>query len=205
MIIYKKFNIYEFLKTRPLSWSAISSFEWNPEQWFDTYILGNRQTSKEMTFGSFIDKQLEENPAFMPHIIRYPIRQHKMCAKLGKIPLIGIADTVLLPSGPLARKTAVRDYKTGKKAWDQKRADETGQLTFYGLLLWLCEGIKAEEIDFYIDWMPTQEGGDFAISLIDDTVVRTFHTKRTMVQVLMFGKRIQDTVKAMELYANSKI
>src|ERR1700693_5701907 len=101
-----KFNIYDFLNTRSLSWSALSSFDYDQDQWFSTYMRNQRQSSPQLTFGSMIDKKYQDDPTFLPHVIRYPILQHKMEAKLGKIPLIGIADTVDL-SIP-----ALRDLKT---------------------------------------------------------------------------------------------
>lgn len=199
------FNIHEYLKTRPLSWSAYNTFnDYGPKKWYDSYILGIRQSSKEMTFGNIIDKKLQDDPTFMPHVPRYSILQHRMKAKLGKIPLIGVADTYE-PSIP-----ALDDYKTGKTPWNQKRADETGQLTFYAILLYLTEGIRPEEVDFGIHWLPTQDMADpenppesmsdMIIGLVDENDVKTFRTKRTMLQMLDFGKKINETVDKMEQY-----
>ena len=196
----KKFDIYEFLKTRSLSWSALSSFEYDPEQWYARYILNQtEEPTEELKFGKMIDERLQADPTFMPHVERFPILQHKMEASLGKIPLIGYADA-FRPTPP-----ALRDYKTGAKAWDQARADETGQLTFYALLLWLTEKIKPESVDFYIDWMPTKKNGDFTVSFVDEKDVKVFPTRRTMRQILEFGVRINATVQAMQLYVNSRM
>ena len=194
------FNIYEFLKKRPLSWSAMSSFTWHPvrgpEQWYRRYVLGvEEEPSEELKFGKMIDEKLQADPTFLPHIPRYPILQHEMKAMFGKIPLIGYADAFRL------KPPAVRDYKTGVKIWDQERADETGQLTFYTLLLWLTKKIKPEDVQLFIDWMPTKKDGDFTISFIDEKDVKTFETKRSLMQVLEFGKLIRQTVMEMEQYA----
>jgi hypothetical protein len=151
-----------------------------------------------MDFGSLVDKRLQEDPTYLPQVHRHSILQHTMKAKLGKIPLIGVADS-WEPSTP-----ALDDFKTGKKLWDQKRADETGQLTFYSLLLYLTESIKPDDVDFGIQWLPTQETGDFKISLIDEKDVRTFRTKRTMLQMLDFCQRINGTVEEMEKFVHSK-
>lgn len=209
-------NYKTFDKKRPVSWSFISSFEYNPEQWYENYVLGIKSTSKEMTFGSSIDLKLQDDPKFLPHVVRYPIMQHKMEAKFGKVPLIGVADTYR-PKGyqevfKVGERMEVggflpaslRDYKTGKKAWDQKRADETGQLTMYCLLLWFTEKIQPEHVDLYIDWLPTKEGGDFAICFRDNNVKAfTFKTRRTMQQVLEFGQRIHKVLAEAEAYCKS--
>lgn len=194
-----KFDIYAFLALRPLSWSAVSSFEYDPEQWFQTYIKGIRQQSKEMDFGSMVDKRLQEDAAFLPGVERYPILQHEMKAVLDKkIPLVGYAD------GFDRLGYRLKDDKTGKKAWDKKRADETGQLTFYCLLLWLTEKIKPENMQLAISWLPTKEMGDFTITFRDDPVVPfIFPTHRTMQDIIAFTTRIKRTVLAMQEYAKN--
>lgn len=186
-----------FDKTRSVSWSQINSFEYDPEQWYQSYMLGKKSQSREMDFGNLIDKKLQEDPAFLPHVPRYPFMQFKMKAKFGKISLVGVPDGLDLEIPTLA------DYKTGRVAWDQKRANETGQLTMYLLLVWLLRGVRPEEFRCRIHWLPTRESGDFSIELINDKDLKTFETKRTMKQLLDFGVRINKTVKAMELYAKN--
>lgn len=183
-----------FDKNRALSWSAINSFEYNPEQWYESYVLGIRQTSPELTFGSVIDKRIQVDKNFLPDLPRYPLMQHRMEAKFGKIPLVGLPDGLCFDTYMLA------DYKTGKKAWDQKRADETGQLTMYLLLVYLTKKIKPEKFRCFIHWLPTQERGDFTIGFTDTFKVETFETKRTMRDILNFGMRINKTLREMEEY-----
>jgi hypothetical protein len=193
------FNVLKSLEERPLSWSAINSFEYDPEQWFNNYVRGIKASSKEMTFGSMIDKKLQEDPTFLPHVPRYPILQHDMSARLGKIPLRGVADAYD-PTIP-----ALRDYKTGKKLWDQKRANDTGQLTMYCLLLHLTDKVKPEHVKLFIDWLPTQDSEDLkTISLIDEKDIKTFETRRSMRDVLEFGVRINAVLKSMQMYVNSR-
>lgn len=185
-----------FNKERPISWSSISSFEWNKEQWYQSYILGKRTSSPEMEFGSMIDKKIQNDPLFMPALPRYPLMQHKLTGAFSKIPLVGLPDGLCLDTFQLA------DYKTGKKPWDQKRADETGQLTMYLLLIYLSLKIKPEEFTCFIHWLPTQDSGKFEISLVGEEV-KTFETKRTMKEILVFGSRIIKTVNAMEAYVDN--
>lgn len=190
-----------FDKTRPLSWSAISSFEYDPEQWYKKYVLKEEDpASKEMLFGSLIGKQLEKNSSFLPSIIRHSKMEHCFKVTFGKIPLVGYADSFCTITN---RKLA--EYKTGKKAWDQKRVDEHGQLTMYCLMNYITEKISPEEIDITLIWMPTQENGDFTISFVEpiEENIKIFKTKRTMQDILKFGARIKSTVKAMEEYAQN--
>lgn len=214
----KKYKTFD--RKRPVSWSFISSFEWSPEQWYQTYVLGIRQSSRQMEFGSYVDKRLQDDPTFLPEVVRYQNLQHKMLAKLGKVPLIGLTDAYrpkIINSGGVSftKKTAtvipahilspaIRDYKTGVKAWTQARADETGQLTMYCLLLWLTEKVRPEDVELYIDWLPTKEMGDYTIGFRDRKPKPvTFKTKRTMKQVLEFGERINRTLIAAEEYCKN--
>jgi hypothetical protein len=190
-------NKYTFDKSRPLSWSSISSFEYSREQWFDTYLLGKRQESAALSFGSYVDKKLQDDPTFLPDVVRLPLLQHKMSVMFGTIPLVGIAD------GFDREGRKLLDYKTGKKPWDKKRADETGQLTMYCLLLYVSEKIKPEEMDLSIVWFPTQEHGDFSVSFVEPIRVHTFPTKRTMRQVLAFGMKINKIYREMEEFVKA--
>lgn len=182
-----------FDRKRALSWSAISSFEYNKEQWYQTYVLGERQSSPEMTFGSKIDKLIQEDLNFLPELPRYPFMQYKMNAKLGKIPLVGI------PDGICFKEFLLADYKTGKVAWDQKRADETGQLTHYLFLIYKTEKIKPEKFRCFIHWIPTQKNEKGAIEF-SSMPSMTFETKRTMKDLVEYGVRINCRYKEMINY-----
>lgn len=202
-----------FNESRPLSWSAISSFEWNPQQWYEKYVLKQYpEPTAELLFGGMVDKKIQSDPTFLPLLTRYPVEQFEMRATFNGIPLIGFSDAYQPRVRPAKGRdsvcAAIRDYKTGRKAWDKKRADETGQLTLYAFFLYLMEKIKPEDVELYIDWLPTHIK-DGKICFIEDDhtklVPQTFKTKRTMSQVLKFGQRINDTWIKMEEYCQHKI
>lgn len=223
---------------RPMSWSAISAFEWRPSGWHQKYVVHGKCTRAnpekgtadfcvvvmaydpecpvikktiELEFGSMIDQRIQEDQSFLPNLVRYPILQHEMTGTFNKIPLLGFADTFKEPviyKGIKSRKVigthhpaAIRDYKTGRKPWDQKRADSTGQLTMYLFMLYLRDKIKPEDVECYIDWLPTHIE-DGKVAFIKEGDIRTFKTSRSMSDVLKFGQRIKDTWKAMEEYAS---
>lgn len=193
-LIKNLMNKATFDKKRPVSWSFISAFEWNKQQWYDKYVLGKTsEKTPELAFGSYVDTRIQEDPNYLPHVIRYDNLQHVMQKKFDGIPLIGITDA-------FQREPAIiRDYKTGRKKWDQKRADETGQLSMYCLLLWLTEKVRPEDVDLWIDWLPTHYV-DKEIAFIEpdheDLIPDSFQTARTMSQVLTFGQRIKDVYAA---------
>ncbi len=189
-------------KARDLSWSQISSFEYDPEQWYRNYWMGVRdKPSAEMLFGSKIGKKLEKDPEFLPMIPRSTTMEYKFQAEFNDLILVGYADSFCDDA------LTLREYKTGVKAWDQKRVDTHGQITMYCFMHYLTHKIKPEEITCTLHWMPTKkiEHGDFTveISFVDDIEnnIMHFETKRTMREILEFGTRIKKTVKLMESYA----
>lgn len=199
-----KLNFKKYLENRPLSYSAVSSFEYDKNQWFETYMKGVKQTSPELTFGSMVDLKIQNDPTFIPTLPRYPNMQWEGKVVFNNIPLIGKADGIDFDKKMLA------DYKTGRLEWDKKRADETDQLTFYLLLIYVIKKIKPQEFRCFIHWLPTKkdESGDFktTISFRDDPVIPiTFETKRTMTDILRLGLHIKEVVSEMESYAQSRI
>ena len=202
MIDKTKPNTYDW-KKRDVSWSFISSFEYSPEQWYDRYVLClPTQQSNEMLFGSTIGKKLETDPNFLPQIERHSKMEHPFQGvKFGSLTLVGFADTFCDKSFK-----KLGEFKTGKKAWDQKRVDTHGQLDMYCLMNWIQNKIKPEEVDITLVWMPTQDNGDFSISFVEpiEKNIKVFKTKRTMMDVLRFGMRIKKIYKEMEAYVEAR-
>lgn len=197
-------------KTRALSWSSISSFEWNKEQWYERYILKKEQTStKELEFGKFVGDKLSSDKRFKKEVIRYKIFEKELRCEWDGIPLVGYVDTCDL------EKFCMREYKTGKKPWTQKRADEHGQIDMYLLMIYIMYKIKPEQMKVHLDWMPTKDSGDdhdsleaflkskSKIEFVEPFEVKSFETKRTMSDVLKFGAKIKRIYKEMEEYALS--
>ena len=193
----------EKLNSRPLSWSSISSWEWNKEDWAKKYLDGIEQPSNpEMEFGKKVGKRLETDPTYLPMIPRRSKMEHPFNVSLSGIKLTGYADTfctVTFKAGD--------EYKTGVKPWDQKRVDEHGQITMYLLMNYITNKIKPEDVEFALHWMPTvrKESGNFEV-VIDfvpdiENNIKHFKTKRTMVDILKFAAYIKKTYKAMQKYA----
>jgi hypothetical protein len=182
---------------RDYSWSQHSSFLYDPKQWYDSYILDIKQSSPEMEFGSKIGKRIENDPTYLPEIIRHNKMEHGFKVNFNGITLVGYADTFC----DITNKK-LGEFKTGVKKWDQKRVNEHGQLTMYCLMNYITNKIKPEEMDITLYWMPTKksEEGDFNVTIEFDGPIKKFKTKRTMTNILKFGAEINETYKKMELY-----
>lgn len=193
-----------FDRNRALSWSSISSFEYNPEEWYSRYVLKERgKSSPEMEFGKWFGECLAKDPDFLPQIPRLSKFEHAFTVVFDGIPLIGYAD-----SFDHIGKKSLKEYKTGVKKWDQRRVDSHGQIDMYLLMHYITEKITPEEVECELVWIPTKrvETGDFEvkISLVDPVMPRIFKTKRTMSDLLKFGSRIKKVYKEMIEYCENR-
>jgi hypothetical protein len=197
------------IKKRPLSWSSLSSFAWDPKQWAQKYLDGKEELpSPELIFGKTFAESCENRKPLAP-VRMLDTMEHEFSCKLGNIPLIGYADTICTDTFKI-----LGEYKTGVKIFDKKRVDEMGQITMYLLMLWLTKKINPEDVEVFINWVPTKRvekdtldfsGYEYKIDFAQPITVRTFTTKRSMVDILNFAAYIKKTHKAMcELALNYK-
>ena len=185
-----------------LSWSQLSTWEYSVEDYRKKYILGEWDPpNKYMEFGKKFAEMLEkgEKPTdarllnalnFMPD---YPVREFKFgefCKLKGKKPirLYCIFDCL----DPVNHK--ICEIKTGK-LWNQKKADEHGQVTFYAYAYYLKHNIIPQT---ELIWVATEEK-DGGIQATGE--VQIFQTKRTMKDLLAIHSRIEAAVNGIsELY-----
>ena len=189
-------------KIKPLSWSAISSFKYSKQDWYEKYVLGIKPaTTAEMEFGKMIGKKLETDPTYLPMIPRCGKMEHEFTAEWKGIRLIGFADSF----GHISFNE-LDEYKTGVKKWDKKRVDEHGQLTMYCLMNYIKNKVKPEDVKIRLTWMPTQRTPEGKIEFVPDIEKKiiTIKTKRTMAQILKFGAEIERVYKEMEAYVASR-
>ena len=185
--------------SRPLSWSSISSFQYDPEQWYDKYILGKAQKeSAEMRFGKLVADSFQTDKPLAP-VTLYKVVEQPLSIVLGDIPLVGYIDTYNPETHDF------REFKTGKKAWTKKRAQEHGQLRMYALCLYVTHKVKPEDYTIHLDWIPTKDNGDFSISFVEPVKVYSFEVKLTMLDIVRFGAYIKSTHKAMLDYVASRL
>lgn len=201
LTIYKQKTKPPFPYDRKLSYSQYSSFKYSPEKWYRSYVLGEYdEPSKELKFGSMVDKRLQTDVTYLPEVPRAEISQLELDDIYEGIPLIGYPDWVSIESV----EKILRDTKTGRNKWDKTRADQTEQLTMYLFLIWRKYGIKPEEFKCFIDWLPTKlVKGE--VCFVEPFSVVSFETKRTMSDILVFVDNLLETRKKMVEYYNNHI
>lgn len=188
---------------RDYSWSQHSAFLWNPVAWFERYVLEvESPVTPELSFGKTFAEAAENKKPLAP-ITMLSRMEQDFKVPFDGIKLIGYADTFCDKS-----LKKIGEYKTGMKEWDQKRVDGHGQLTFYCLMNLIGNNIKPEDVELFLEWIPTtrvwkpkesETDFDYYMDFRDSPPVPVhFKTKRTTPEVLAFGGQIIRVRKQME-------
>lgn len=190
-------------KKRPYSWSQHSSFDWDKEQWFVSYVLGVRsEGSAQMMFGNVVGESINtDNP--LSGVPRQVHMEYEVKAKLGNIDLIGFFDSYNCGNKKccVVNEKRLEEYKTSSNPnkWNQKSVHEHGQLTYYAMLMYLRDKVKPEDIHMRLHYIPVAEQADFSMAVVGKH--QTFSTMRTMKQVFSLMVEIKKRRKEMETYA----
>jgi len=178
-----------------LSWSQINLWEKDPNLYYQVYCEGLDQfRTKYLELGKKLATALENgksddgDPMLELMIVllpSYPSKEFDIKESFEGIPLVGKLD------GFNEKKLVIGEYKSGKK-WTQKMADNTGQLTMYALLVWLK--YKKLPKDILLHWARTDEDMEGNLFLTGET--KTFQTKRSLGEIILFSKRIKTAWEA---------
>lgn len=190
-------RIEKFLK-RNLSWSSINSFEYDKEEWYEKYINGKRgKDTGPLVFGKNVGERLATEQDFLPEVPRLKEYEHELCVKIGKIPCIGFLDNFDLEA------KCFSEFKTGKK-WTQDKANKHRQIDMYAAMIYLKYGIKPEDLNIKLIWLPTEEKQDFRTDFVKDMKPVIFPIKKTMRDILSFMAEVQVVHKEMQEYILQK-
>jgi hypothetical protein len=195
-----------------LSWSSLDLLEHSEAKWKDLYFYGEqRRANSGMVFGRKMADSLENEEASGDIILDLLIE---------RIPKFEIMDKTvdcLLPNGknpiPILIKpdtmktdmTAFKEYKTGQEPWTKKRADESGQITFYATGLYLKSGKIPADIELV--WVQTEKqsngwpGGK--IGATGD--IRRFKTVRTMADILKMMVRMKKAWERIQIITTEEL
>lgn len=186
-------------KDRPLSWSQISTFEWNPKDWYAKYVLNLKpHESSEMSFGKKFADSCEARKPLAP-VTLYSEVEYPLKVVFNGHPFVGFIDTY-------DKKThAFREFKTSKKMWTQQKAQDHGQLQMYALCLYITHRVKPEDLKIHLDCIQTQQNGDFSIDFIKPFNIKTFEVKLKMQDILRFGVRINNIISEMDEFVKKHV
>ena len=183
-------------KDRPLSYSQLSSFEYDPAEWYRCYILGEKDPpNDQMKLGTLVGDSIGKLESLVPGLEPAGVKEYEMRASLGNIHMVGYADHYCV------EKLILNENKTSDKRtkWTQESVDNHGQLTMYALLLLLQNKTKPEDVTMFLNYIPTIRKG-VKFRLVEPVEVYTFETSRTTMQVLDYANYIKRMVNLMDEY-----
>lgn len=190
-------RINKFLN-RPLSWSSINSFRYDPDEWYEKYINGKKgRTTGPLVFGKNVGERLATEQDFLPDVPRLKEYEHELSVKIGKIQCIGFLDNFDLDT------RAFSEFKTGK-SWTQDKANKHGQIDMYAAMIYLKYNIRPEDLRISLIWLPTEEQQDFRTDFVKDMKPVVFPIQKTMHDILSFMAEVQIIHKQMQEYILSK-
>jgi len=178
---------------RALSHSQLSSWEYNKDEWYDSYILGIKSPpTPEMLAGNRIGDSIGTDKSEVPDLVPPGVKEYELHVEYEGIPLIGYCDH-FCPS-----MLVLHENKTSpnKSRWTQRKADEHHQLTMYALMLNLRDGIEPEDIEMWLNFIPVELVG----VTYKPTTWRAFETRRTKQHLEAYKLYIMRTVEAMDEY-----
>ena len=189
-----------FLK-RPLSFSQLNSWEYDPSQWYDSYVLNKRTPpTPAMLYGNVVGDSIGTPDSLVPELVTPGVKEYKLTAELDGIKLIGYADAYCPDT------LVLHENKTSetKGRWTQGKADKHKQIDMYLLMLYLSEGIPPERVTCYLNFIQTRPSG-LGYRLHDPVRWKQFLVKtKTLADLDAFTVYIHDTVKAMQEYIEQR-
>ncbi len=217
------------MRPRPyLSFSQLTTFEMSPEKYAAQYLYREKQRiSRNMHYGSMMANGLEAEEstgdplldlmmAKLPKFERMdlPVEDPKgvevefkrdgrtMKARVPILPNKG-DDIPLLALPDSAKKdySAFLEYKTSTQKWTQKKADESGQITFYVTAIWLVTGEIPQDIQLVNVPVAYQDDGRLAPT----GELITIKTSRSLTDLIKMTKRMRSAWKGIESLCEREI
>lgn len=173
-----------------LSWSQLDAFERG--QYKRQYIAGERiPVNRGMALGKKVADALQENEATGDPITDLTIAmlpkfenmdwEYRVTASKINVPLYSKIDTCK------EDLSAFKEYKTGTTKWNQEKANKSGQITFYAVVLYEITGKIPGDIELV--WAPSIKKEDGRVELTGDVII--FKTKRTTADILKMKIRMK--------------
>lgn len=172
--------------------------------WYQSYVLGLRMDPLtepgQIKAGKTIGETLVQDPTYLPEVPRPEIYEFTIPpVKFGTFKITGHMD------GFSPNTNELFEYKTSqsKTYWNQTSVDENDQISFYYLLLFYKLKIHPKEIKARLVYIPVTQNGDFTVTRNTDPV-QIFETKRSLLQVLLFGEKVKKTYMDMCTYVEQR-
>lgn len=185
---------------RPLSWSQLQAFQYNPADWYANYILGVKEPPNSlMLAGSRIGDAIGTDTSPIDNTLVPGTKEYTVTGTVDGISMIGHLDH--WDSATLTLNENKCSDKKGR--WTQKKVDDHGQITMYVMLLEQQDGVKVEDVTCYLNFILLEQVG-VSYDVGNPPVLRRFQTRRTKEQVTQFMEDTKRIVALMHEYAEAR-
>ena len=146
-----------------------------------------------MSYGSLLADSLEADELSgdllldlaMTRLPKYELRDESFIVELKDqekvIPILA------KPDSAKADYSAFYEFKTSTRRWTQTMADESNQITFYAMAMWLKTGKIPKDIELIDVQVAYQDDGRLAPT----GEIFRFPTKRTLVDIIKMTRRVR--------------
>jgi hypothetical protein len=191
------------LPTDCLSYSQVTLWQSDRERYKEIFFNKNdsaRFMNEGMAYGKIVADALETETdtgdlltdMAISLLVKYDIRDKEMegimHTKDGDIRIVSHPDTMD------SKTLALREYKTGKTKWTQKKADGWFQLKFYATLIYIIHKKIPPEV--HLDWIETFKDSDGVIKPTGR--VESFKVNITMSDIINTMALISRVAKEIE-------
>ena len=149
-----------------LSFSQMTLFEMSPEKYIQKYIYEEKERiSRNIALGKQLADGLENGELSgdpLLDLVMAKIPKFELMDKPFETELKNGKEVIKILAKPDTMKpdmTAFKEYKTSTRAWTQKMADESGQITFYTTAIWLKTGRIPSDIELVCATTEYDENG----------------------------------------------
>ena len=178
-----------------LSFSQMCLWEMSPEKYLAHYVYGEEQPiTQNILYGKLMADSLESDELSGDLLLDLAM------VRLPKYELMDIAFEVELddrnkppirilakPDSAQSDYAAFFEYKSSVRKWTQKMADESNQITFYAMAMWLKTGKIPRDIELIDVQVAYKDNGRLAPT----GEIFRFPTKRTIVDVIKMTRRVR--------------
>ena len=137
-----------------LSFSQMTLFEMSPDKYIQKYIYEEKERiSRNIALGKQLADGLENGELSgdpLLDLVMAKMPKFELMDKPFETELKNGKEVIKILAKPDTMKpdmTAFEEYKTSTRAWTQKMADESGQITFYTTAIWLKTGRIPSDIE----------------------------------------------------------
>ena len=177
-----------------LSFSQMTLFEMSPEKYVQKYIYEEKERiSRNIALGKQLADGLENGELSgdpLLDLVMAKLPKFELMDKPFETELKNGKEVIKILAKPDTMKpnmTAFKEYKTSTRAWTQKKADESGQITFYAAAIWLKTSKIPSDIELVC--ATTEHAQDGTLRPTGEVI--RIHTTRHMSDIIKMTLRMR--------------